>query len=48
MNIKAYENLNPIISVNRVFFDAVSLGGFWSDETRDNVMVVNIEFLKRK
>ncbi len=48
MNITAYENINAIVSVNKLFFDAVGLGGYWSDETRDYVMVVNIEFLKRK
>lgn len=48
MQTRVDGNLNPIVSVNRLFFDAINLGGYWSDETVNEVIVHNINWLKRK
>lgn len=44
MSIGVFGN---IVVINRSLFDAVSSGGYWSDETRNDCLVSNINWLKR-
>lgn len=44
MSIGAFGN---IVVIHRWLFDSVSLGGYWSDETRNDCLVYNINWLKR-